>query len=68
MNVKLYSTHCPRCNVLAKKLEQSGIEFELIDNFDISILTDRGFYSVPVLVVDDKPMEFTKANEWIKEQ
>lgn len=68
MDIKLYSTHCPKCSVIAKKLEQKGIDFELIDDFDIQILIDKGFRSAPILVVNDEYMEFNKANEWIKEQ
>ena len=68
MIVKLYSTHCPRCIVLAKKLEQKGIEFELIEDFNIKDLIDKGFRSAPVLLVDNEYMDFSKANDWIKEQ
>jgi len=67
MTVKLYSTHCPKCNVIAAKLKQKNVEFELIDNFDIQELIDKGFRSAPILVVDDNYMDFTKANEWVKE-
>lgn len=66
MSVKLYSTHCPRCNVLEKKLTQKGIEFELIDDFDVKTLIKKGFLSAPVLVVDDNYMDFIKANDWLK--
>jgi len=68
MSVKLYSTKCPRCIVLEKKMQQKGIEFELITDFDVQVLIDKGFKSAPILEVDGECMEFTKANEWIKEQ
>lgn len=66
MDVKLYSTHCPRCIVLEKKLNQKEIKYELIDDFDVNILIDKGFLSAPILVVGDEYMEFSKANEWIQ--
>lgn len=61
--ITLYSTHCPRCNVLEKKLEKKGIEFEL--NEDIQILIKKGFTTAPVLEVDGKFMNFMEANKWI---
>lgn len=61
--ITLYSTHCPRCNVLEKKLEKKGIEFEL--NEDIQILIEKGFTTAPVLEVDGKFMNFMEANKWI---
>jgi len=68
MVVKLYSTKCPRCIVLEKKLQQKGVDFELITDFDIQFLIDNGFKSAPVLCVDDEFMDFTKANNWINER
>ena len=64
--VTLYTTHCPKCNVLAKKLEQKGIEFEI--NEDVGELITLGFHTAPMLKVDDKFLNFTEANNWIKEQ
>ena len=66
MIVKLYSTGCPRCNVLEKKLTQAGIGFELIKNFSIDEMREKGFMSAPILQVDDDFMDFSKANAWLK--
>lgn len=32
--VKLYSTHCPKCNQLIKQLNAASIPFEEIDDID----------------------------------
>lgn len=64
--VTLYSTHCPKCNVIAKKLEQAGIEFEI--NEDVGELIELGYRTAPMLKVEDKYLNFTQANNWIKEQ
>lgn len=32
--LKLYSTRCPKCKVIKSKLEQSGKEFEVIEDLD----------------------------------
>lgn len=64
--VVLYSTGCPRCNVLKKKLQQKDIEYTEIN--DISIMESKGYLSVPVLEVDNISMNFKEANEWINNQ
>ena len=65
MKVILYSTHCPKCNVLSKKLEQNNIEYETIDNEDIMI--NKGFMTAPMLEVDGELMDFSAAIKWLKE-
>lgn len=59
----LYSTGCPRCNVLKKKLQQKNIQYEEIN--DISIMEEKGYLSVPVLEINDTSMDFKTANDWI---
>lgn len=63
MSVVFYSTHCPKCLVLEKKLKQNNIEYEEIN--DIDIMSEKGYMSVPVLEVDGKAMDFKTANDWI---
>jgi glutaredoxin-related protein len=64
--VTLYTTNCPRCSVLEKKLELKNIDFEKNDNVDEMI--EMGFMSAPILKVDDNFMEFTDALRWVGEQ
>lgn len=66
MKITLYSTHCPRCNVLKQKLIQSGITFE--ENNDVDLMVQRGFMSAPTLEVDNVVYDFMEAIEWIGEQ
>lgn len=66
MEIILYSTHCPRCIVLEKKLQQKKIEY--IENNDVGEMTALGLQSAPALKVDDKVMEFTEAIQWINQQ
>ena len=63
--VTLYSTGCPRCKVLEKKLTQKNIEFELKTAFDVHAFLEKGFSSVPLLEVDGEILTFEKANQWI---
>ena len=63
MSVVLYSTHCPRCNVLEKKLQQKEVDYDEVN--DTSIMEQKGYLSVPVLEVDGKSMNFKEAVDWI---
>ena len=63
MKIVLYSTGCPRCNVLETKLKNKGIDFEEIN--DTELMIGKGFDSVPILEVDGNYMDFGKANEFI---
>lgn len=64
--IVLYSTGCPQCLVLKKKLESKGIEF--VENNDKEQMLSMNFTRVPVLEVDGKQMDFVTANKWINEQ
>ena len=64
--VILYSTNCPRCRTIEKKLQDKGIEFELFNDVDAMIA--KGFKEAPKLEVDGVVMDFKEANEWIKGQ
>ena len=66
MKIVLFSTKCPRCNVLEKKLQQKNISYEEVNN--IEIMEEKGFLSVPVLEVDGTSMDFKVANDWINSQ
>lgn len=68
----LYSTNCPKCRVITKKLEQKNIEFTEIDcktdETYLAMLSGKGFRSMPVLQVGDNFMDFMQANRWIGAQ
>lgn len=65
--ITLYSTGCPRCTVLEKKLEQKKIEYSKIA--DVDVMLAMGIKSVPMLQIDDAaPMDYIKAVNWVKEQ
>lgn len=66
MNVILYSTKCPRCNVLERKLSSSNIEFRLVEDEDLMI--EKGFVESPMMEVDGEIMNFKKAIEWVNKQ
>ena len=63
MTVMLYSTGCPKCKVLEKKMEQKSIPFRIED--DVDLMIDKGFTSLPVLEVDGEEMDFISAVKWV---
>ena len=63
--VILYTTHCPRCKVLKKKLEQKEINFVEIDS--IEEMEKLGITSVPQIKLanSDELLDFTQAVNYI---
>ena len=64
--VVLYTTHCPKCQILEKKLKQKKLNF--IEENDIDEMLKMGLKTVPWLDVDGEMMDFNQANQWINEQ
>ena len=65
-SVTLYSTHCPRCQVLEKKLEKAGITYTVCD--DVSFMNAQGWKEAPMLEADGKVMDFRTAVAWINQR
>ena len=64
--VVLYSTGCPQCNVLKTKLDNKGIEYELVTDEDVMIA--KGFMSAPILEVNGEVLPFKQANDWVNQK
>lgn len=64
--IKLYTTHCPKCAVLEKKLQQKNIAYETID--DTEKMIQMGMRSAPMLEVDNKLMNFAEAVQYVNER
>lgn len=62
----LFSTGCPKCNVLKQKLKASNIEYK--EESDMTEIIDKGYMTVPILKVNDSYMEFKEANDWINDK
>ena len=65
MKIVLYTTGCPRCDILHAKLKQAAVTYETVT--DVSIMAEKGFFYLPILEVDDEAMEFGDAVKWLKE-
>ena len=66
MKVILFSTHCPKCNVLESKLKQKNIDYEEVN--DVEVMVQKEFTTVPMLEVDGVVYDFKQAVEWIGAQ
>ena len=62
----LYSTHCPKCKILEKKLDNAKIKYEICD--DRELMTEKGFDFMPILEVDGQTMGFSEAVKWVNER
>ena len=63
LKVTVYSTGCPKCTILEKKLQEKNIDYEVIS--DIDLMQKKGFMSIPMLEVDNEIMEFGAAVKWV---
>lgn len=63
MNVVLYSNACSKCRVLKQKLDNKSIHY--VENNSIDDMVALDILQVPVLSIDGKLLDFTKASEWI---
>ena len=65
--VTLYTTHCPKCIILEKKLQDKNIEYQVCD--DIDLMLSKGMQEAPYLEIEEKElMNFTKAIKWVNEK
>lgn len=63
MELILYTTFCPKCKVLEKKLAEKNLVYETVT--DVDVMSEKGFQTVPMLEVDGEVMDFSKAAEWV---
>lgn len=69
-----YTTNCPRCQVLKKKMDALGIDYELNNNIEEMAL--QGIQTVPMLRIEEEMpdssilttlLDFSPAVKWLKE-
>lgn len=66
MEVILYSTGCPQCNILKEMLQKKNIIFQIEDN--IEKMKELGFSSLPMLSIDNKILNFKEAFNFLKNE
>ena len=63
MKIILFTTGCPKCSVLKKKLDAKKIDYMVID--DLEWARKEGYTTAPLLSVDGKVMVFEDAVKWV---
>ena len=64
MVITLYSTGCPKCQILEKRLKKNNIDF-VISN-DVDVLIEKGFQSAPVMAVGKLFYDYNSAMNLLK--
>ena len=62
----LYTTHCPKCNILQSKLNAKNIEYTVEES--IEKMQAKGIELLPCLEVDGEILQFAAANKWVNSQ
>lgn len=65
MEIILYSTGCPKCQVLKKKLDAKNIEYILCD--DQNKMKAENIDKVPVLKINGEKLNFKAAVDYVNE-
>lgn len=65
-NIILYSTGCPKCNILIKKLQSKHIDYKIVN--DTQIMLKKNIDTVPQLEINGKLLNFSEANIWVNQQ
>lgn len=61
--ITLYSTNCPKCNILSQKLKIAGVDYTI--NTDIELMQNLGFTEAPMLEIDGRFLGFVEACNWV---
>lgn len=68
--ITVYSTNCPKCKTLIKKLETSSAEFKVVDNLQdvLDKAEEVGIKQAPFMIVDgvDKVFDFTESLKYVR--
>lgn len=63
--IVLYTTHCPRCNILKQKLKDKNIKF--IEETNVDLMMSKGMKTVPYLEIEkDKILNFEDSLKWVE--
>lgn len=65
MSVIMYTTGCPKCKILKKKLDEKKVEYE--EETDVEKMKSIGIDRVPMLSVDGKLLSYLEAVKLIND-
>nr|DAT96328.1 MAG TPA: NrdH [Bacteriophage sp.] len=62
-NIILYSTGCPKCEILKKKMGEKNISYTEIN--DIDIMNEKNITFVPMLEIEGKLLNYRESVSFI---
>lgn len=62
----LYSTGCPKCTILKKKMDERNIQYE--EENSVDKMLELGMTQLPMLSVDGNMMDFRDAIIWVNKK
>lgn len=67
-NIILYSSHCPKCDMIEKILKEKGINFilEEDENVYLPLAEENGIDSMPFAEVNGRIFDIKDLQEYIK--
>lgn len=63
MKIVLFTTGCPKCSVLKKKMDMKRIPYTQTN--DVDVAKKAGYSTAPLLIVDEVAMPFEDAVKWV---
>lgn len=67
-SIVLYSSHCPKCDMIERILKEKGINFDVVDdeNFYLPLAEENNIDSMPFADVNGKILNTKELQEYIK--
>lgn len=59
----LYTTHCPKCTILEKKLNAKNLTYDICEN--VEVMKALGIQFTPMLAIEDRLLSFSEAVQYI---
>ena len=63
MSITFYTTNCPKCSILKKKLDDKNLAYNICE--DVDSMLQKGITSAPALEIDEKILGFKEAVNFI---
>ena len=67
-SITLFSSHCPKCDMIEKILKEKNIIFELVDDESVylPLAEENGIDSMPFADINGKILDIKELQEYIK--
>lgn len=70
MLIKLYTTHCPACDIIESLLKEKGLKYETIDDAAIvsSLAKENSITHIPFAEIDGKLYSSIELRDYINKE